>query len=95
MTARQRSGLLDQIIEFAIVDTAWEADDANIGPGTTSHPVALWAMAWRALRRLDDPQPPPARDRALPRRLNPAPRGSAVNVRGFRYRPRHAVPAYL
>jgi len=48
LTARQRRGLLDQIIEFAIVDTAWEADDAQIAPETTSHPIALWAMAWRA-----------------------------------------------
>lgn len=48
LTARQRSGLLDQIIEFAIVDTACQADDARIAPDTTSHPVALWAMAWRA-----------------------------------------------
>jgi len=48
LTARQRSGLLDQIIEFAIADTAWEADDANVAPDMTSHPIALWAMAWRA-----------------------------------------------
>ena len=48
LTARQRRGLLDQIIEFAIIDTAWEADDAKVTPGTTAHPVALWAMAWRA-----------------------------------------------
>ncbi len=48
LTARQRRGLLDQIIEFAIVDAAWEADDAHVTPDTTSHPVALWAMAWRA-----------------------------------------------
>ena len=48
LPARQRAGLMDQIIEFAIVDTAWEADDANIAPDTTSHPIALWAMAWRA-----------------------------------------------
>jgi hypothetical protein len=48
LAARQRRGLLDQIIEFAIVDTAWEADDARISPEMTTHPVALWAMAWRA-----------------------------------------------
>ncbi|HXT93441.1 MAG TPA: phosphotransferase [Trebonia sp.] len=48
LTARQRAGLMDQLIEFAIVDTAWEADDAKIAPDTTSHPIALWAMAWRA-----------------------------------------------
>ena len=34
--------------EFAICDTAWEADDAAITPETTAHPIALWAMAWRA-----------------------------------------------
>ena len=48
LTARQRRGLLDQIIEFAIVDTAWEADDSHVTPDTTSHPTALWAMARRA-----------------------------------------------
>jgi hypothetical protein len=48
LTARQRRGLLGQIIEFAIVDTAWEADFARVAPDTTSHPEALWAMAWRA-----------------------------------------------
>ena len=29
-------------------NTAWEADDAAITPETTAHPIALWAMAWRA-----------------------------------------------
>jgi len=48
LTARQRRGFLDQIIEFAICDTAWEADDAAITAETTAHPIALWAMAWRA-----------------------------------------------
>ncbi|HEX7160304.1 MAG TPA: phosphotransferase [Trebonia sp.] len=48
LTARQRRGLLDQIIEFAIVDTASEADDAEVAPETIGHPTALWAMAWRA-----------------------------------------------
>ena len=48
LTARQRRGFLDQIIEFAICDTAWEADDAAITPETTAHPIALWAVAWRA-----------------------------------------------
>jgi hypothetical protein len=48
LTAEQRRGLLDQIIEFAIADTASEADSANVTPETTSHPIALWAMAWRA-----------------------------------------------
>jgi Ser/Thr protein kinase RdoA (MazF antagonist) len=48
LTAQQRRGLLDQIIELAIVDTAAEADDADVTPDMTSHPIALWAMAWRA-----------------------------------------------
>jgi hypothetical protein len=48
LTAGQRRGFFDQIVEFAITDTAWEADDAGITPDMTSHPVALWAMAWRA-----------------------------------------------
>ncbi len=48
LTARQRRGLLDQIIEFAVVDTAWEADDAQVTHDATGHPTALWAMAWRA-----------------------------------------------
>jgi Phosphotransferase enzyme family len=48
LPARQRRGFLDQIIEFAICDTAWEADDAAITPETAQHPIALWAMAWRA-----------------------------------------------
>ena len=46
--AAPRRGFLSQIIEFAICDTAWEADDAAVTPELTSHPIALWAMAWRA-----------------------------------------------
>ena len=48
LAARQRRGFLDQIIELAICDTAWEADAAAITPEMTAHPIALWAMAWRA-----------------------------------------------
>jgi hypothetical protein len=48
LTTRQRRGFLNQIIEFAISDTAWEADAAAITPELTTHPIALWAMAWRA-----------------------------------------------
>jgi Phosphotransferase enzyme family len=48
LTAAQRRGFVGQMIEFAICDTASEADDAAIAPETTAHPVALWAMAWRA-----------------------------------------------
>jgi hypothetical protein len=48
LTAARRRGFVEQLIEFAICDTANEADDAAVTPGTTAHPVALWAMAWRA-----------------------------------------------
>ena len=48
LAAGQRAGFLDVIIEFVISDIAWEADDAGVTPQMTSHPVALWAMAWRA-----------------------------------------------
>ena len=44
----QRSGFFDQIVEFVVSETAWEADDAGVTPEMTSHPIALWAMAWRA-----------------------------------------------
>ena len=36
------------MIELAIADTAAQADDAKVTPEITSHPVALWAMAYRA-----------------------------------------------
>jgi hypothetical protein len=48
LAARERRGFLNQMIEFAICDTACEAGDAAITPETTAHPTALWAMAWRA-----------------------------------------------
>ena len=48
LTARQRDGFADRLIEFAICDAAAEADDAAVTPDMTGHPVALWAMAWRA-----------------------------------------------
>jgi hypothetical protein len=48
LTAAQRRGFVEQMIEFAICDTAHEADDAAVTPETTAHPVALWTMAWRA-----------------------------------------------
>jgi hypothetical protein len=31
-----------------VSDTAAEADSAGVTPELTAHPVALWAMAWRA-----------------------------------------------
>jgi hypothetical protein len=49
LSAGQRRGFFDRIIEFVICDTAWEADDAGItSEDVTAHPIALWAMAWRA-----------------------------------------------
>jgi hypothetical protein len=48
LSANQRRGFLDRIIEYVISDPANEADDANVTPDMTSHPCALWAMAWRA-----------------------------------------------
>ena len=48
LAAGQRDGFAERLIEFAICDAAAEADEAAVLPGTTSHPVALWAMAWRA-----------------------------------------------
>ena len=48
LAARQRRGFVDRMIEFAICDTAFEADDAHVTPELTAHPIALWAMAWRA-----------------------------------------------
>jgi len=48
LTAAQRRGFVSQMIEFAVCDAAGEADDAAVTPETTAHPVALWAMAWRA-----------------------------------------------
>jgi hypothetical protein len=48
LAARQREGFVDRLIEFAICDAAAEADDAAVMPEVTEHPIALWAMAWRA-----------------------------------------------
>jgi hypothetical protein len=48
LSTRQRRRFLDRIVEFAICDAAWEADDAAVNPEMTAHPVALWATAWRA-----------------------------------------------
>jgi len=48
LTTRQRHRFVDRIIELAICDTAFEADDAQVTPELTTHPIAMWAMAWRA-----------------------------------------------
>ena len=76
LTARQRRGFLDRIIEFAICDTAWEADDDAITPETTQHPIALMVHGLaRSLRGLDYFQP------LLHPRSRPRPR-IAVNSPG-------------
>jgi hypothetical protein len=48
LSAGERRGFLDRIVEYVVSDTANEADEAGVTPETTAHPVALWAMAWRA-----------------------------------------------
>jgi hypothetical protein len=48
LSATQRRNFVDRIVEFIVSETAWEADDAAVTPDLTSHPIALWAMAWRA-----------------------------------------------
>jgi Ser/Thr protein kinase RdoA (MazF antagonist) len=48
LARRDRAALVDRMVELVVSETAWEADDAGIGPTSTSHPRALWAMAWRA-----------------------------------------------
>ncbi len=48
LAAAERGGFFDRIVEFVVSETAWEADDAGVTPEMTSHPMALWAMAWRA-----------------------------------------------
>lgn len=48
LSAGQRRGFFDRIVEFVVSDTAFEADDARVTPDMTDHPQALWAMAWRA-----------------------------------------------
>jgi hypothetical protein len=47
LSARQRSGFVDRIIEFVVYDTAEQADDAGVTPDTTD-PEPVWALAWRA-----------------------------------------------
>ncbi len=51
LPARQRAGLVELMIAFAVYSVAAEADDAEITPDTASDAVdrqVLWAMAWRA-----------------------------------------------
>ena len=48
LTARSGAASSTRSSSSPSSDTAWEADDAGVAPDTTSHPIALWAMAWRA-----------------------------------------------
>ena len=47
LSARQRRGFFDRIIEFVVHDTAYQADEAGVTPDSTDQ-EALWGLAWRA-----------------------------------------------
>ena len=47
LSAKQRRGFLDLMIEVVVHATAFEADAANVTRETTD-PEALWGLAWRA-----------------------------------------------
>ena len=47
LSAAQRHGMFDRIVEFIIHDTAFQADDAKVTPDSTD-PEGLWGLAWRA-----------------------------------------------
>ena len=47
LPARQRRGFLDRIIEFVVLDTAEQADDAGVTRETTDT-KPMWGLAWRA-----------------------------------------------
>ncbi len=47
LTAAQRRGFLQQVIDFVVYDTAEQADDAGV-TSETKDPAALWALTWRA-----------------------------------------------
>lgn len=50
LTADQRAGFVELLIEFVVHETANEADEAGIGPegGSAATPEVLWGLAWRA-----------------------------------------------
>ena len=54
LSAKQRRGFVDQIIEFVVHDTAEQADDAGVDPDTTDpepewcNRTVVWALTWRA-----------------------------------------------
>jgi len=47
LTATQRRGFVERIIEFVVYDTADQADEAGVTRDTTD-PEALWGLTWRA-----------------------------------------------
>ncbi len=47
LSARQRRGFLDRIIEVVVYDTAFQADEAGVTQDSTD-PEALWGLAWHA-----------------------------------------------
>lgn len=47
LTAVQRRGFLDLIVEFAVHDTAEQAIEVNVQPDSPG-PGPLWGLAWRA-----------------------------------------------
>ncbi|MGB8646735.1 MAG: phosphotransferase [Anaerolineae bacterium] len=51
LSAKQRRGFVDRIVEFVVHAAANEADEAGVTPDTTSGgtaPELVWALAWRA-----------------------------------------------
>ena len=47
LSAKQRRGFVDRILEFVVFDTAEQADDAGVTRETTDT-LPLWGLAWRA-----------------------------------------------
>jgi hypothetical protein len=47
LSAGQRRGFFDRMIEFIVHDTAFQADEAGVTPDSTDR-EALWGLAWRA-----------------------------------------------
>ena len=47
LSAKQRRGFVDRIVEFVVFDTAEQADDAGV-THETKDTVPVWGLAWRA-----------------------------------------------
>jgi hypothetical protein len=47
LSSRRRRGFIDRMIEFAVHDTAEQADEYGVTPETTDS-TPLWGLAWRA-----------------------------------------------